>query len=69
MLEYARLAATGAPPASKKTRARRRRCARAAGAGVAEAAAALGAAHCAGIEGHVVRDLAEASAGSSSRSG
>jgi hypothetical protein len=60
MLEYARLAATGAPPGvEKNTRAATEWYARAADAGVAEAAAALGAAHCAGIEGHVVRDLAE----------
>ena len=59
MLEYARLAATGAPPGVEKMRAATEWYARAADAGVAEAAAALGAAHCAGIEGHVVRDLAE----------
>ena len=49
-----------APPGvEKNTRAATEWYARAADAGVAEAAAALGAAHCAGIEGHVVRDLAE----------
>jgi TPR repeat protein len=60
MLEYARMAATGAPPGfAKDVNAATSWYARAADAGVAEAAAALGAAHCAGIEGHVARDLNE----------
>ena len=52
------MAATGAPPGfAKDVNAATSWYARAADAGVAEAAAALGAAHCAGIEGHVARDL------------